>query len=1221
VTSNLITTDAASGTSAADGHIPGGRELTVFRGPVWNLRIEGSRVAIVLQDAQGPGGILVNELVIFLPHVSFPFDFQEGIERFRHHRGDAEGLQLGIDSRVLLDWIHRASGGRLGGTAQDDTLVLAGRTTDGARYTARARLVSDHDQDQDEPTLVLSLYQVRVYGLVTEPWPVLAGRIIDLIPREFVVSRTLTTARLKVVQRALAWALTGLGWKLPSLRPLKALGVEVRDGRILARFARENQARRTVVNLDGVADRRFRGGFERFVEDLELKRHHGQVDRLLANQKVREALAEVYRAFDGPPEPGFLAERLIGISASQAILYDEGERVCRQLLRTNPTYEPALCGLASIALGRGRPEEAAMQLERLTGILVRPGDREDATAADLSVADILRTSAPGEAKAALERVLERSPDHEEALESLIAICSAEGDTRATLPLYKRLLFAARSTTRTRDAGLRLAKHALEQGQPEDARVFLHVVLEAAPNDIEALLALADVEAHDRHIAKAVKILEGALRESPRGRGDLTVRVIRKLARLALGELGDLHRARRVLWRGIDLDDVDVESALALARDSLEAREPHLVQRYLAGIQPDDEHYVGAQTLRAQALLQRGDDNAALDAVLEVLDREPQNADALALLADCTPDLNRREHLIHRLRQSLARVSSGGDRARIQHRVGTLFISLGLAFDAIEPLEEALDQAPDGPLATEIAEHLVALYVRFGMWDKHQALCRARLPRHGDPTERVAMLIRLGSVALSELGDPHAARPYLEEAIALAPRNLVALGLLRETLDALQQGIALVSVLTRLEALQDDVEARTETQIRLAELQLTGLESKGQARATLQRLPRHAGKDARVRGLRARVGLPTAGPATQSPQTRPPGRRPTGDPRYGEAVALADKNRLRDALTLLEAVLLDKPSHVPARELEILLRREIPTTSGGVSMPPSVAEPPRARPNPGSPATPAGGTATSTSSVPAPRVTDTQEFVAPPSRLGPRPVSQEGTPTRDFIAPPGNATASGIADTQPAIETAPLIEMMAESDTIDLRLSEAETAHADGDLAAARRAVEAALALDPELVVALERLIVILVETGDHRAHAEVCERLATCIFDAEAAAGYLRQAGALWVDRVGDPVRGMEAWRRYLTWRPLDEPVFERVVGFLEGTSRTEEAHALYEVRIEALEDVLRDTPDDPETLERLVRSLAATADQDAARVVLARLLPLMLDGPHKEQLKAIVEV
>ncbi|MEC9071729.1 MAG: tetratricopeptide repeat protein, partial [Myxococcota bacterium] len=358
--------------------------------PTWLLRIEDGRVSIVLQDARLPAGARLTELAIHLPHVGFPFDFRVGVSRFRHHRGSAQVVEISIEARLLLDWLHRVSGGAITGRAADDSLVLMGVAEGGARYTARARFVPEGDDG--EPTLLLSLYDIRVYGNVTVPWPVLAGRILDLLPPALVSERTLTAVRLRPLRQAITTLLAGMGWKLPSLSGLVTHGVELRDGCLKARFLAPSLATREMVPLESVFDRSYRASVEDFLEDLELKRHHGQIDRLLAEDQVREALAEIYRALDGPPEPGFLAERLIGICASRAILFDEGSRVCKELLEESPNYPPALCGLASMAIGQGRPEEAAVYMERLTAAWSDGGAKEDATAADLTLAELLHES-------------------------------------------------------------------------------------------------------------------------------------------------------------------------------------------------------------------------------------------------------------------------------------------------------------------------------------------------------------------------------------------------------------------------------------------------------------------------------------------------------------------------------------------------------------------------------------------------------------------------------------------------------------------------------------------------------------------------------------------------------------------------------------------------------------------------------------------------------------
>ncbi|PIE16290.1 MAG: hypothetical protein CSA66_07545 [Proteobacteria bacterium] len=1241
--------------------------MTVLDGPMWSLRVEGKRVSIVLQGAPLPGSAEMSELVIHLPWVDFPFDFREGIERFRHHRGEADSLEVTVDARVLLDWLHRVSGGRLGGTANDDTLVLSGRTRHGARYTVRARIIADPEGDDDdqEPTLTLSLYQVRVYGLVADPWPVLAGRVIDLLPKELVVERSLTTARLRLVRPALAWALSALGWKLPEVRHLRARGVELRQGRLVARFVRAGGDAGPWLTLESMEDGGVRSSFERFVEDLELKRHHGQVDRLLAQRQIREALAEVYRALDGPPRPGFLAERLVGICASQPILYDEGERVCRELLRLTPNYEPALCGLASIALGRGRREETAVQLERLASVLTGPTDREDATAADLSVAELLRRAAPDEARAALERVLERSPDHEEALEALIAMSEGEGDLRVTLPLYKRLLFAARSASRTRDAGLRLARHAIERRQPEDARIFLRVVLETSPNDLEALLALAEVESTSGDDLEAARILDGALRAAPAGDGAVVVPVIERLATIALERLGDPGRARRVLWRAVDLATLDDAAALALGRLALQAAEPSLAERYLEAIPPDHASWAEAQSVRAEAALARGQAAEARQALAAALMADPSNRAALDLIERCAPEPSQRERLIHRLSVAAAKVSGASERARVLARVGALYESLGLGFDAIGPYEAALDQAPDSPEAVSIASHLIPLYATFGMWRKHQDLCRLRLTRHEEPEERVALLVRLGRVALMELSDPEQARPFLEEAARLAPRHLEALELLRATLESLERGIALVGVLLRLESVHPDDETRNAVRIRLGEA--------GQARATLGRLPAALADDPHVAALRRRAGLPgDDGPQGRGHQGQRDADAPGPDDDYGEALRLADRGELDAALAVLEGLLERHPGHVPAAELRGLLAEQPPAllrTERGPSRSPVVDHhPPRAAAPPVPPPIRAAGSQPSAQPAverPAPSrpsTADLEPALTGPTEAAAPPANPPAGGSLDSAPPPGDAAPR---HPQPRLPTSAAAETLAtkarEADALETSMSEADAALERGDPAAALAALDHALDVDADFVPALELRVRVLRTLPDRRAHAQAIERLLDNVFDADRAADLLRELGLLLADHLDDPGGALERWRRYLFWRPRDAEIFERVAARLiergelldlaelyerEGESWEDEAPAeggapeisrraataltkavaLYEqagrpaLAVAAAERATSASPGDPEIMEVYARTLAAAERLGEARVVVEALAPMLLDGPHKDELLALVD-
>ena len=1105
---------------------------------------------MVLERAQLPEGAELVQLVFRLPHVPLPFDFRDGIERFRHQRGVAEELGLQIDARMALDWLYRVTDGAIAGSARDDSLVLVGRTEQGTRYTVRARIVPDErDAATGEPILQLSLYQIRVYGPVDVPWPVLAGRILDALPADLVVDRTLTTARLRVVRRALAWGLASLGWKVPDVHHLDARGVELREGRFVAHFANARADRADIITLAGDGAEPLDGvtsAFERFIEDLELKRHHGQIDRLIAQEQVRDALGEIYRAFDGPPRPGFLSERIIGICASQPILFDEGERVCLELLKKHGNYTQALCGLGAIALARGRVDDAAVYFERLVATLTGPGEREDATAADLALADCLREAAPEQARAALERVLERAPDHEEALAELIAIAEAEGDTRAAMPLYKRLLFSARSQDRTRDAGLRLARFALERGEPEDARVLLRVVLEASPDDLDAQMALADVEAEDGQGAEAVRILEGALRALAPQDTVRVMRVVVRLARIFLDLLGDPSRARRALWRIGDHARLGDTALRELTELAVRAHDSALALRFVELLPSSSSEWCDGQALRAEALLLRGDNANALAAVLTVLAREPDHERALRLLEKTAPDPDKRQWLVSELLESAQRATPGEPRARVLHRAALLYVSLGLSWDAIEPLDATMNEAPESPRLNERGILLMSLQRQFGLWSDYLRVGALLLPALRDPSQnvaqareaRVGLLVDLGNAALHELDDARTARGWLEEAVRLAPRHAEAHELLADCLSAHRDSEsqrALTNILMRLENIRQDDATRDAARIQLAELQLLQLHSAPLAKATLERITRDRRRDPLVLQLEARIAAqldarrsgrsispvepkatPTPTPAAQptlGPVPMPPARTPRTavlappPPRatrapdfnalFAGAVAAADAGDDARAISTLRLIVDAAPDHGPARDLLNLLN------------------------------------SVDYAAVPGPA----------PAAL---PESPRGPQTPVAIAP----------------MAAPLEAKAAEMDAIEAHLQEATTQFFAGNLEEARTALESVLRIDGDVVSALELLNAVAEAQGDDEGRVEVLRRLARSVFDVDAVAHYHETLGNL-LESLKRPDEARDAFVQYLRLRPRDTRLLARYEDQIDANDLAE----IYEAAVDFAED------------------------------------------------------
>jgi tetratricopeptide (TPR) repeat protein len=607
------------------------------------------------------------------------------------------------------------------------------------------------------------------------------------------------------------------------------------------------------------------GAFARFVEDLELKRHHPRVDELLAAGAVREAVAEIYRAMDGAPRPGFLAERLIGVAVTQPVLHEEAERVCRELLAVAGEDAVALAGLAALAMARGKPEAAATWLARLAARFRGPADRDDAVAVDLTIADQLGGSDPIEARAALERVLARSPDHEEALAALVPLVEAADGAAAAVALHKRLLFSARSPERAVQAGLRLAREALGRQDFPETRVYLRLVLEAAPNDAQARLLLAEVELAAGQPGEAARLLEHALKVALASGGPVGA-VAERLASVLLDECREAGRARRVLWSAVDAGGLAPAEATALGQLALSAGDGELALRFAGRVPAGTPERAGAGCVAARAALMAGDGNLALEHALGVLEAAPGHEAALALVEEAASGAEVRERLLLRMRRAADAVSEPATRARLYRAVARLYESLDLHADAIGPYEVALSAEPDREAAQAVAHRLLALYGRFGMWPRHQELCERLLATADEALERVPLLVRQARVALAELGEPERARRVLEEAVELSPRRVDAQRLLSEALRQLGDGGALVVVLRRLEALETDELARGKVALELAELVLAA-GAPGEARAVLGRLPAAVAATREAADLRARAGLPSPG-AGAMPAGRP-----------------------------------------------------------------------------------------------------------------------------------------------------------------------------------------------------------------------------------------------------------------------------------------------------------------------------------------------------------------
>jgi len=254
---------------------------------------------------------------------------------------------------------------------------------------------------------------------------------------------------------------------------------------------------------------------------------------------------------------------------------------------------------------------------------------------------------------------------------------------------------------------------------------------------------------------------------------------------------------------------------------------------------------------------------------------------------------------------------------------------------------------------------------------------------------------------------------------------------------------------------------------------------------------------------------------------------------------------------------------------------------------------------------------------------------------------------DAARDPGGRSSPGL---EPGLEA-----RAREGDALERAVARADAASSEGDVASARAALDEALAIDPHFVDALERLAHLARVEGDHEAHAAALERLLEAVFDGQRAPDYLRELGEVLSEHLDERERGLDAWHRYLHWRPLDDAIFPRIRAWLVAAGRLGELAELWERRAEAWEDgadlakgarmaasslgeaarcyLACDRPEiaavvvrralaldrgQPELIELGVRALAADGRAEEARELLDELLPMLLDGPLKDELLAL---
>src|SRR5262249_12819255 len=235
------------------------------------------------------------------------------------------------------------------------------------------------------------------------------------------------------------------GWRLPSVAGVDLLAVRIGRGAVHVSYGssgpREDTTRGARAGALIAAHDAMRSADELL--------RHGALDD--AMRGCRALLAA------GGPEQPVVVGRILAVCAARPSWFLDGVELARQALGRWPEYAPARAALASIALAKGDPRDAAAHLQALSELAGDDGDDDAAALAALAAARLLRVLAPRSATVLYETVLDHQPGHAEASAALAERCADEGRWHDLVRLLRARTAAATDRARAARDHLRLAE--------------------------------------------------------------------------------------------------------------------------------------------------------------------------------------------------------------------------------------------------------------------------------------------------------------------------------------------------------------------------------------------------------------------------------------------------------------------------------------------------------------------------------------------------------------------------------------------------------------------------------------------------------------------------------------------------------------------------------------------------------------------------------------------
>jgi tetratricopeptide (TPR) repeat protein len=450
-----------------------------------------------------------------------------------------------------------------------------------------------------------------------------------------------------------------------------------------------------------------------------------------------------------------------------------------KLLEDDALFDDAFDALEFVLRALNLNEDLARLYERR---IARAQSTRDRTRARLDLARVLeeRVGDRRRAQHAVQGAVAEDPSDEDTLAELTRIAESNGGWAdaadalgAALESVADLPGATRVELWVRLAGWRKDKLD-DRRRAEDA---FGKALAIDPENIDVLRALEDI----RRAPGRERELVHTLRARARLEGDVATKreLLREAKALAEGTVGDLELAEAVLRDLIAEDEGDVWALEELTKLRGAAGDDAEVVRLLllrAELVHDGGEAITLKHDAARVLLDRLKDTARATSLYEeILESEPGDAAAAKALRELYSGAGRYKELARLLVKLVDVATSKEERAALRMDLAKL---QGERFnapeDAMETLRAVLDEDPTHPEAVLTLSHL---YDQTGRDADLAELLKTQLDaarERGDAAAELPLLVRLGEVQETRLGDVTAAQEAYEQVLVREPTHRAAL---------------------------------------------------------------------------------------------------------------------------------------------------------------------------------------------------------------------------------------------------------------------------------------------------------------------------------------------------------------------------------------------------------------------------------------------------------------